>query len=43
MDTDHLPEQYVTRPGTPMIGPYSTTRWMTSTRHWAVAKPNRQA
>jgi SAM-dependent methyltransferase len=26
MDTEHLPEQYLTRPGTPMIGPYSTNQ-----------------
>jgi SAM-dependent methyltransferase len=26
MDTEHLPEQYVTRPGTPMTGPYSTNQ-----------------
>jgi len=26
MGTEHLPEQYVTRPGTPMTGPYSTNQ-----------------
>src|SRR6266851_9049680 len=26
MDTDHLSEQYMTRPGTPMIGLYSTNQ-----------------
>ena len=43
MNAAQLPEQYATRPGTPMVGPYSTNQMDDFTKHWAAVKPSRRA